>query len=547
MSRPFDPRSLHAEFRDEARDQLNVLDAALGAVESSGTLGDAERAELARALHTLKGNAGMLGFNPLSSFVHDLEEILAKPPGAWADRIPALVRAAAALRSAAVAAGTEDEDRAFAALKDVRLERAGEPAPTPPGERPRDEGAPEDEPSGERIVASSRADEVVRVPFAKLDALLAGVGDLISATAALRTLLDENRKGLEECGTRRPLEAHVARSDVIIDELRRTVMDLRLVPVGQLLSRFPSLAKDLAVRAGKSVRVEVEGEETELDKSTLDALAEPLLHLVRNAVAHGIEGPDERALAGKAAYGTITLRARREGEKVRIDVEDDGRGLDLAAIEREVRDRGWIGEAGPPSRRELTEWILRPEFTTLDTAGEEAGRGVGLHAVRRAVTELHGALVVEPLQPGTRFSIALPLRVMIVPSVIFDTAGETLALPAADVIEAVRRGDHGEEVSGLVRLDGMTVPLRPLSAAFGSDAAEDGKYLVVTHGPGGPIAIPATDLHEQQNLVVRGIPPYLGSIEGISGAAVMPSGAVVLLLDPTHLPSLSRAAPRGGR
>ena len=541
MSRKFDPSSLYAEFRDEARGQLSVLDGALSDVESTGTLGEARREELARALHTLKGNAGMLGFHAVSSFVHELEDIVGGPPESWADRLPVLVQAAASLRAAAVAAGTENEQAAVAALAEVSFEGGGRP-----GEEPRPDrtgaGIAHEAPL-ERIVATTRLDEVVRVPFHRLDALLAGVGDLISTTAALRTLMDEYREGLDECGVRRTLEAHAARSDVVVDELRRTVMDLRLVPVGRLLSRFPSLAKDLAVRAGKSVRVEIEGEETELDKSTVDALAEPLLHLVRNAVAHGIEGPDERALAGKPAYGLLTLRARRDGEKVRIEVEDDGRGLDLAAIERGARARGWIAEGETATRLELTESILRPEFTTLDSAGEEAGRGVGLHAVRRAVTELHGSLRVQPMDSGTRFTITLPLRIMIVPSVVFEAAGETLALPAAEVIEAVRRGDPEGEGSGLVRLDGVMVPVRPLAPAFGSSAdGVDHRYLVVANGPGGPIAIPATRLHDRQDLVVRGIPAYLGSIAGVSGAAVMPNGNVVLLLDAMHLPSLVRTA-----
>ncbi len=541
MSQPFDPKSLHAEFRDEARGQLTVLDEALSEVERTGTLPEEQRTELARALHTLKGNAGMLGFTPLAGYVHELEEAFRQPVSRWAERLPSLVRCAALLRAAAVAAGTEDEEAAFAGLDACRplSEAAGAPVPDAPEEPERET------PPLERIAASARADEVTRVPFHRLDALLGGVGDLISVSAALTTMMEEYREGLEECGFRRPLEAYAARVALIVDEVRRAVMDLRLVPVGRLLSRFPSLAKDLAVRAGKSVRVEVEGEDTELDKSTLDALAEPLLHLVRNAVAHGIEETDERALAGKPAYGTITLRARREGEKVGIDVEDDGRGLDLAAIEREIRARGWIGEADVPSDRELTDWILRPEFTTVESVGEEAGRGVGLHAVRRAVTDLHGSLAVTPLDSGTRFTITLPLRIMIVPSVVFEAAGETLALPAAEVIEAVRRSDHGKETAGLVRVDGMTVPVGSLSRAFGGtdDTGAEEPYLLVTHGPAGPIAIPASRLHDRQDLVVRGIPAYLGSIDGVSGAAVMPSGNVVLLLDAMRLPGLlGRAA-----
>jgi two-component system chemotaxis sensor kinase CheA len=537
VSQPFDPTSLHAEFRDEARGQLAVLDAALGEVERSGALSDDDRAELARALHTLKGNAGMLGFAPIASSVHELDEVLRGPVGSWAERIPSLVRHAAVLRSACVAAGTDDEGASFAALEGARPEVEApsrrEDAPT--------ERVP-DEPAVERVAASSRADEITRVPFHRLDALLGGVADLIAASAALTTMMAEYREGLDACGFRRPLEAYAARMAVVVDEVRRAVMDLRLVSVGRLLERFPSLARDLAVRAGKSVRVEIEGEDTELDKSTLDALSEPILHLVRNAVSHGIEGPDERAMAGKPAYGTLTLRARRDGEKVKIDVEDDGRGLDLAAIERGVRARGWIAEGERPSARELSEWIMRPEFTTLETAVEEAGRGVGLHAVRRAATELHGSLAVTPLAHGTRFTITLPLRIMVVPSVVFEAAGETLALPAAEVIEAVRRSDHREGAAGLVRLDGMTVPVGSLAGAFGaaSGEARDEPYLLVAHGPGGPIAIQASRLHDRQDLVVRGIPEYLGSIEGVSGAAVMPSGNVVLLLDALQLPDLLR-------
>ncbi|HSM35361.1 MAG TPA: Hpt domain-containing protein [Longimicrobiales bacterium] len=537
MSQPFDPKSLHAEFRDEARGQLNVLDEALAEAERTGTLGEEQRSELARALHTLKGNAGMLGFAPISSFVHELEEVFRTPVESWTPRLPSLVRSAALLRAASVAAGTDDEAEAFAALERPDLDAQPRDAPT---EQP-------DEPGQvERVVASSRADELTRVPFHRLDALLGGVGDLISVSAALTSMMEDYREGLDACGFRRPLEAYAARVAMIVDEVRRTVMDLRLVPAGRLFTRFPSLARDLAVRAGKSVRVEIEGESTELDKSTLDALAEPLLHLVRNAVAHGIEGPDERALQGKPAYGTVTLRAARDGEKVRIDVEDDGRGLDLEAIERGARARGWVAEGEELTESDVTEWILRPEFSTLDTAAEEAGRGVGLHAVRRTTTELHGSLTVKPLDQGTLFTIMLPLRVMVVPSVVFEAAGETLALPAAEVIEAVRRSDGAVTTAGLARVDGMTVPVASLAAVFGGTAREDGEpYLLLAHGPAGPIAIEASRLYHRQDLVVRGIPPYLGSIEGVSGAAVMPSGSVVLLLDALQLPDLLSGSLRG--
>jgi two-component system chemotaxis sensor kinase CheA len=286
----------------------------------------------------------MLGLRAIQDFVHSVESVLkrsdAPPP---APTLAALLRGAAALRAAVDRAGTPEQEAAFAALVPIRDEPAV-PSPTPPPEpepaagpasastsEPMSEpAAPGAAPAAPGVRAEDLRDDVVRIPFRMLDVLLDEIGEVATQITALDDWADASRDALRACGLGRDLRDRVEALATAADAARRTATDLRMVPVGRILSRFPVLVRDLAREQGKRVRVLLEGEDTRLDKSTADAVAEPLLHLVRNAVDHGIEPPGEREAAGKPAEATLSLRAAQEGDRVRIEVEDDGRGLDRA-------------------------------------------------------------------------------------------------------------------------------------------------------------------------------------------------------------------------
>jgi two-component system, chemotaxis family, sensor kinase CheA len=526
----------------------------------------------------------MLGLHAVVDAVHTMEEAFRSSAGGWRrEVVDSFFEAAAALRRVAERVGTDDQERSLQRLAAVRLhapkgDSGGEVARSRPlidaGREPGEDGvqagvsaAPEltaAGPAGAAETGRREGDEageeagggaeLLRVPFAKLDALLNRVGELVSVHSALEELLNRFAPELEAVGARRPLEAQVESLDLIAGALRDATMDLRLVPVGRVFQRFPSLARDLARRQGKQVRVILEGEDVELDKSTVDALSDPLLHLVRNAVDHGIRTAAERSAAGKPATGTVTLRASRVGDRVIVEVSDDGAGLDRRAILARARDDGLVGADERLTGPEIDELVFRGGFSTRTEATTVSGRGVGLEVVRRRVTALRGELSVgEAAGGGTRFVLALPLTLAIVPALLFETEGETLALPAAEVQETLRRV-HPERAGGaeVVRHRDDLIPVARASRLLGwsgggngtdrapaAAATSSAAFAIVLRRGNRTAAVLADRLLEQRDVVVRALPRSLGSVRGVSGATITPGGQVVLLLDSNGLLDLN--------
>jgi|GEM_PF-1357576 len=401
--------------------------------------------------------------------------------------------------------------------------------------------------------ADELRDEVLRIPFARLDTLLHRAGELQSAVSALEMWGAENRAALQAASLRRGLAERIDALAAAADAVRTTAARLRTVPVGRLFGRFPALAADLARAQGKRLRVELEGEDTELDKSTVDALAEPLLHLVRNAVDHGVETPEARAAAGKPPEATLRLSAVQEGDMVRIEVEDDGAGLDIGAIVARARELGWVAEGGQPGEAEAAAMIFTPGFSTRREATELSGRGIGLDVVHTTVSRLRGSVEAEPGgDGGTRFVLRLPLTVALVPALFFESAGEVLALAASDV-EAVARVGALERVGAaeVMELHGEALPVIRLPGVFGwpVPAAEPRLAVVVRRGERGA-AILVDRLLDQRAATLRPLPEALGAPAGVSGATVSVDGRVVLLLDAGEMMELNvdfyRGAGRGG-
>jgi two-component system, chemotaxis family, sensor kinase CheA len=408
LTEPFDFSELMDDFRDEARGQLARLDDVLLSLGADEPVPDEQRTALMRALHTLKGNAGMLGLRPLQDFVHTLEGSFRAGGNAPPSAIDALRDAAAALHRAIDRVGTDEQDAAFAALARLRPALEGLPSAGHASASVASGGAPPAEDADAEEAAGPRADDlrsdVVRVPFARLETLLQTVTELTASVTALEHWAGGARDALEAAGLRRPLRDRLEQVAAALEETRRGAAELRTVPIRRVFARFPALAADLARRQGKEVRVILEDGGSELDKSSADALMEPLLHLVRNAVDHGIETPRERQRAGKDAEGRLWLRAAQEGERVRIEVEDDGRGIDAAAVRARARALGLAGDDLDDAA--AGELLFRPGFSTRDTADEVSGRGVGLDVVRGTLTRLRGSVDVEPGGEGVPASFS---------------------------------------------------------------------------------------------------------------------------------------------
>lgn len=562
MDESFDFSSLTDEFRDEAREQLAALDRALLRIEGAGSLPAADGSELLRALHTLKGNAGMLGLEPIVEVVHALESEFRGERESWSQaELDSFFEAAAVLRRAVERIGEEGEEDALERLRawrppadagaDDATRADDEPGPAEAGEATaRELGAVDASELGEEI---RTATEVLRVPFAALDLLLQRVGELVTLGAKLERVTAAIAPLVPDRAEVRALEDATQRFDRLTGLLRETTMELRLVPVGRVLDRFPRVARDLAREQGKRVHVEVEGGGVELDKSAVDALAEPLLHLVRNAVDHGIETPAEREASGRDATGTVWLRAERAGDRLRIVVEDDGRGLDRGAILARARAAGLVEADEEPAPEEVRGLIFRPGFSTRREATTVSGRGVGLDVVRRRVRELRGALRVEmPEHGGTRFTLELPLTLAIVSAVLFESGGETMAVAAADVSEVMR--SPATERAGAVevlRHREHLVPVARPARLFGWEGDERAGAFAVVVGRGTRrAAVLAERMVDQRDVVVKPLPTTAGAPRGVSGATITPDGRVVLLLDAVGLVDLNletnRKENRGG-
>lgn len=519
----FDLGPLIDEFRDEARDQIDQLDGALLTIERTGNVPDEDRSSLLRSLHTLKGNAGMLGLAAVRDFVHAVEAVVKEVRDEWnPDTVERLFHGATALRRAVEAAGGAGEAEAFAELTEVRRRLEGDQA-SDRGTGAAPVGAGGDGEGG--VVAEDR----LRVPFVKLDLLLNEVGELLGET-----------ESLVEAVTSAPRAKALEITEAVrrrTDRLQEVVLSLRLVPLGRILGRFHGLVRRLAREEGKEARLVVDGEDTEMDKSTADALAEPLLHLVRNAIDHGIESPEAREAAGKPRHGTIWVVAERDGHRVRLEVEDDGAGLDLEAVLTRARSIGLVAEDTALSDEEVAGLIFEAGLSTRRDVGKVSGRGVGLDVVRRRVQSLRGELQVGPgrrgEQGGTRFTIWLPLAVAVVPSLLFEAGGETLAVPATAVARAMRLGTV-ERVgrTEVVRDGDELVPLVDTGRLFQWPAEARGSYGVLLRWGRGGVVVTAERLVNQRDLVVKSLPAYGERPAGISGASVLPGGKVVLMLDP---------------
>jgi two-component system, chemotaxis family, sensor kinase CheA len=557
MSESFDLSGLIEEFQDEARSQLDRLDAALLRLEREGSIGEEEHGALLRGLHTLKGNAGMLGYLALRDYVHAVESVFRSESHRWPQQLlDVLFEGAAAVRQAIDRVGSEEEASALARLE-------GLPRPDPNAAVP-EEPMPEPElgsrSAGGEAVAPTDADpsgaaeegtSTLRVPFAKLDVLVNRVSELFRLHESLTELLRENRDELESIGLRRPLLNRLETLEQLSEGVRDAAMDLRLVPIRRVFSRFPSLVRELAREQGKRVRVELEGEDTELDKSTIDALGAPLLHLVRNAVDHGIRRPEERQAAGKPAEGTIALRARHAGDSVRVEVQDDGPGLDRGKIVQRAREAGLLGPHEEPEDAEVADLILRPGFSTRSHADTVSGRGIGLNVVAQTAARLRGSLEVTggPDGDGTRFVLHLPLTLAVVPSLVFESDGEVLALAATDVEETIRpegrpRVADAEVVEYLDELIPIARPARLFGwMRPGTDSGLPRFVVIVRRGPRSA-AVAADRLLEQRDVVVKALPRYLDQSRGVSGASIAPDGRVVLVLDAGGIIDLNLEAHR---
>src|SRR2546425_848183 len=405
----------------------------------------------------------------------------------------------------------------------------------------------------DRLAAFAHSLEDVLVGMRKgAQAITPGLVDtLLASVDVLRRLLERAREG--SGGEPENLESMLAtlRAPSVGPEER--VMAVRMLPIRTVFGRFPRLVRDLAHAQGKQVVLEASGEDTELDKSVIEQITDPLTHLLRNAIDHGIEPPEARRAAGKPGVGHLRLRAYQEGGNIHLEVADDGRGLDRDRIARKAEELGLLTADARPSDDEIFGLIWEPGFSTADTVSQVSGRGVGLDVVRRNVETLGGSITVHTERGrGTTFDVRLPLTLVILDGQSLRVGSHTYILPLAAIVESLRpRPGQVSRVftdAEVVVVRGEAVPMIRLHRVFDiAPATEDpsqGIVVIVEHG-GRDVALLVDELGGQQQVVIKSLEANFQKVTGVAGATILSDGGVALILDVPGLVALSRARPGG--
>ncbi len=588
------------EFLVESYEGLDQLDRDLIALEHSGT--DKELlARIFRCVHTVKGTCGFLGYTKLESVTHVGESLLSKlRDGTLGEPTPELTTALLALVDAIrqmlghiETAGSEGEvDYGTLIAELSRLQGATETvAPEPANDEPvqalrniappigellidagqakaadvaaalHEQQAGRNEQLGEILVkrgaasqvavnealeaqndtrAGSVSDTSIRVDVSLLDRLMTLVGELVLARNQILQYSNASTQASS-------LTTASQRLNLLTTELQEGVMKTRMQPIGNIWSKLPRVVRDLAALCNKQIRLDMEGRDTELDKTIIEAIKDPLTHIARNAADHGIEDADERVACGKPAEGRLLLRAFHEGGQVIVEISDDGRGLDPERLKLKAIEKGVItrDQAARLSDREALNLIFLAGFSTAAKVTNISGRGVGMDVVKTNIEKIGGVVDVQSvLGQGTTLKIKIPLTLAIIPGLIVTTCGDRYAIPQVNLLELMRlEGADARQGIEMIygvpvyRLRGNLLPLLHLNHALGfsntpwtTDATEV-VNIVVLQADGTPFGLVVDEINDTEEIVVKPLSRQLKGISAFAGATIMGDGRVALILD----------------
>ena len=373
-----------------------------------------------------------------------------------------------------------------------------------------------------------KAASTVRVDAERLDQLMHYMGELVLH----RTEVEALAAGADVPGLSQAMQSLTRTSHA----LQAMVMQVRMIPVEAVFLRFPRLVRDLQTKLGKDVHLELVGQDTELDRTVVDALGDPLVHLVRNSLDHGLEPPEERAAAGKPTTGTLEISARHAGGNVVITVRDDGRGIDPEKVGRKAAERGLITDDAIASidAGRAAELLFHPGFSTAEVTSDISGRGVGMDAVRTSIRELGGEVTLTSEQgEGTTAQIRLPLTLAIMAALLVNVSGDPFAIPIDRIERTLRLADHAVRSaagSKMLVMDDGVLPIVDASARFSGSPMPDATHAVIVRGTAGRFALTVDHLVGQRELVTRPLPPEVAD-GGLTGAAVLSDGQIALIID----------------
>lgn len=558
------------EFFLESWELIDDLDQDLVVLEERP--GDRELLnKIFRGAHTLKGSSSFLGFQQISEVTHRVEDIFNKlrrdemtlQPEVMDVILEAVDRVRRLLQAAQAGSAGPAVDDLLAAL--ARAAEGGAAATRPAGasaaqgEPPRAEvsGAPVPPSPAAGAPAGGRppqAEQTIRVDVERLDSLMNLVGELVLAKNRLTRLRGQMEERLEGESLVEDLSETSSQIDLVASDLQLAVMKTRLVPIDKVFRKFPRMVRDLSRSLSKEIRLEIQGENTELDKSVVEVIGDPLVHLIRNAADHGVEGPEVRAAAGKPREGRIRLSACHEGNHIVVTVEDDGKGMDPEVLKRKAVEKGLVTaqEAAAMSPKEAFNLVFAPGFSTAKVVTNVSGRGVGMDVVKTNIAQLNGLIDIDStLGGGTRVDVRIPLTLAIIQALLVRTGAEVYAVPLVSVVETVRvepREIKTVDRAPVLRLRDRVVPLLRIDQVFGIPTARKEKgreYVVILGMAEKRVGLVVDALVGEEEVVIKSLGSYLTDTPGIAGATIRGDGRVTLIVDVNQLLGLAARLRHG--
>ncbi len=529
-----------------------------------------------RAVHTVKGTSGFLSFEQMSVLAHRFEDVLNKLRRGELkynsgmldvmleafDLMKVLLKqvidhdieeidlSATINKLAAISSGTKSDGAPPVVVKQPERPL---PSQTPAvdishqdtgGQK---EAIHQENPTSQLSQAQKLdklVDSTIRVDVGRLDHLMNLVGELVLGRNRLSQIVataEDNREGEDFV---RQLNETGSQIDFITTELQTAVMKTRMVQIGRVFNRFPRLVRDIAREFSKEIDLVIQGEETELDKSIIEEISDPLVHLIRNAADHGVESPDIRESRGKPRRGTIHLSAGHEGNHIVIEIQDDGAGIDPEKVKQKAIEKGMLTQedANEMKLEDAYAIIFIPGFSTAQKVSSVSGRGVGMDVVKTNITKLNGTISVEStVGNGTKFTLKLPLTLAIIQGLLVGVGNETFAVPLSSVLEVVHTPKeniatvHGRAV---IRLREIVLPLVEISEILEVPSHDDSTqtfYTVVVGVGTHKFGIVVDRLIGQKEIVIKPLGAYLKNIPGIAGSTILGDGRVIMILDSGEL------------
>ncbi len=548
-----------------------------------------------RAVHTVKGTSGFLSFEQMSVIAHRFEDVLNKlrrdelrfqagmldvmleafdqmkkllnqvierdiqevDLSSTIKRLEMLSTGAAIPQKEAVSV------EAPAPASSVEEAQPSEAAEQPSAEKSETQPEPKEPPHHEQAAAAAQApaaskseravDTTIRVDVARLDHLMNLVGELVLGRNRLSQIVSSEREDNGHEDFTRQLNETGAQIDFITTELQTAVMKTRMVQIGRVFNRFPRLVRDIAREFSKEIDLVISGEETELDKSIIEEISDPLVHLIRNAADHGVEATEVREKAGKPRRGTIHLSAGHEGNHIIIEIQDDGAGIDPDKLKAKALEKGLITpeEAHEMKLDDVYSLMFVPGFSTAQRVSSVSGRGVGMDVVKTNITKLNGIISVESeVGKGTKFTLKLPLTLAIIQGLLVGVGAETFAIPLSSVLEVVHTSkSEVSTVNGraVTRLRETVLPLVDITEILEVPGRNDDSqafYTVVVGVANRKFGIEVDRLIGQKEIVIKPLGAYLKNIPGIAGSTILGDGRVIMILDAGELLRLADKSNR---